>query len=183
MIVSNIKYHRDIPFDDYLKMNGVSFSSLKADEFIPSAGSMLGSKVHTYINEPEKYDYSDAEMVIPIAKELRKHLGDSFTYLEKEVAVTADFQHNGMLLKYKGRVDLLKIGRLVVDIKVLSGSLVKAVERFNYDKQLSGYCLGTESPIGLIMAFNKLSKKVEKLIIKPDPTFWEYQCVRMGVPA
>ena len=182
MQVKNTKYYNDMDFDEYLKIKATSFSSLKDAPIVPTEGMKLGSRVHAYISEPEKYDWKDAEMVLPIAKALRQHVGDAFQYMQKEVAFTSDFIHNGMVLHYKGRVDLLKAGRLVVDFKVLGGSVDAAIERFGYDKQLSGYCLGTYSLMGLIIAYNKLQKKVEVRAIKPNASFWEYTTVQRGEP-
>jgi hypothetical protein len=182
MQILNIKYYRDLPFEDYLKMPGTSFSGIKGFEGAPTPGMQLGTRVHNYLNEPETYDWQQPDMVLPIAKALRAYLGDAFTALEKEVAFTCDFLHNGLSMGYKGRADMLKVGRLVVDIKVLAGPLESAIERFGYANQVSGYCFGTSSPMGLIIAYNKLKKKVEVKAIKPDVSFWEYQVVRLGEP-
>lgn len=182
MKVSNVKYYTDQDFADYLKMPGTSFSSLKDEVITPTAGMQLGTRVHNYLNEPDKYDWQQPEMVLPIAKVLRTYIGEAFEYLEKEVAFTADFTHNGMVLHYKGRADMLKVGRLIIDIKVLAGGVAPAIDRFGYDKQISGYCYGTGAPLGLIIAYNKLSKKVEVKAIKPNAEFWEYQIVSRGEP-
>lgn len=182
MTITNTEYHRDLSFEDYLNLPGTSFSGIKGFEGDPTPGMRLGTRVHAYLNEPKKYDWQQAALVTPIAKELRAYLGESFKYLEKEIAFTADFMHNGMLLKYKGRADMLKIGRLVVDIKVLSGSLTAAIERFGYARQVSGYCLATGAVLGLIVAYNKQKQKVEVKSIKPSADWWEYQCVRLGEP-
>ena len=192
MQVTNTKYYNDLPFDDYLAMPWYSFSSIKNDGTpIPvSAGMALGTRVHNYLNEPEKYDWQDVEIVKAMAAELRTYVGTAMQYMKKEMAFTADFTHNGMTLPYKGRVDLLYAGRVLVDWKILAGPLQPAIDRFGYDKQLSGYCLGTATPVGLIIAFNKTKFKkspasqcIEVKAIKPDPSFWEYQCVRLGLPA
>jgi hypothetical protein len=175
MKVSNVKYYSDIDFAEYMAMPGVSYSSIKGFEGPPSAGMSLGTKVHHYILEPEKYVWEDVAQVKMIAAALRQYLGDAIDYLRPEVAVTADFIHNGLVMPYKGKIDLLKAGRLVVDLKVLSGPLQPAIQRFGYDKQLSGYCLATSSPMGLIVSFNKPKKIVETAIIKPDAEWWEYQ--------
>lgn len=181
MTIANIKYYRDLPFEDYLAMPGTSFSSLKG-EIPASEGMKLGTRVHNYLNEPASYDWQQVEIVKPIAAALRSYLGDAFKFLEKEVAFTCDMIHNGMLLKYKGRADGLKIGRIVIDFKVLAGSLEAACNQFDYPHQLSGYGLGTGSPLGLIIAFNKSAKKVETKTIRTVAAFWEYQTVRLGKP-
>lgn len=182
MTVQNIIYYRGLDFEDYLKMPGTSFSSIKDFQGPPSTGMQLGTRVHNYLNEPEKFDWVDAETVIVIATELKRYLGDAYTVLEKEVAFTADFIHNGMALKFRGRADMLRIGRIVVDLKILAGGLDASIARFGYDKQISGYCYGGDAPVGLILAFNKAKKIVETKLIKPNDSFWNYQIVRLGQP-
>ena len=181
MIVKNVEYFRGQPVSDYLAMPGTSFSSMKG-EITPSAGMMLGTRVHNYINEPEKYDWEQVDEVRKISAHLRKYLGDAIKYLESEIAVTADFIHNGLVMKYKGRIDRLKIGRLVIDFKILSGPLEGACKQFGYPDQISGYCIPTECPRGLILAYNKRTKKIETKIINPNVAFWEYQVLRWGNP-
>lgn len=182
MQILNIKYYRDLPFEDYLKMPGTSYSAIKGFSGPPTAGMQLGTRVHAYLNEPETYDWQQVEIVKPIAKAIRQYLGDSYHAMEKEVAFTCDMVHNGMRLPYRGRADMLKIGRLVVDLKVLAGSLASAMERFGYANQMAGYCMGTGSPMAIILAYNKYSKKVEVKTIKPEESFWNYQIVRLGEP-
>lgn len=182
MQILNIKYYKDLPFEDYLRMPGTSYSAIKGFSGPPTMGMQLGTRVHSYLNEPEKYDWQDVEIVKPIAKAIRMYLGEAYHAMEKEVAFTCDMIHNGMRLAYKGRADMLKIGRLVVDLKVLAGSLPNAIERFGYANQMSGYCLGTCSPMAIILAYNKSSKKVEVKNVKPDEAFWNYQCCRLGEP-
>jgi hypothetical protein len=182
MQVLNTQYYHNLPFEDYLKMKGTSYSSIKGFEGEPTEGMKLGTRVHAYLNEPDKYDWQQADIVVPVATQLRAYLGDSFHYLEKEVAFTSNFIHNGMKLAYKGRADMMKAGRIIVDLKVLAGPLPAAIIRFGYERQISGYCLATSAKMGLIVAWNKLQKKVEVRAIKPDAAFWEYQTVRMGEP-
>ena len=181
MRITNVQYYRGLAFEDYLQMPGVSFSSLKGD--IPkSAGMALGSRVHSFLNEPETYDWQDVDAVRKIAAALKAVLGDAFKYLEKEVAFTCLMQHNGMKLQYKGRADMLKVGRIVVDLKVLAGSLESACARYGYPDQLSGYCLPNNCDKGLIISYNKIKKCTETKLIKPTQDFWNYQIVSRGVP-
>lgn len=181
MIISNIKYYHDLPFEAYLAMPGTSFSSLKGE--IPvSDGMRLGTRVHQYLTEPGAYDWQQVNEVRDIAIALRDKLGSALLHLQKEVAFTCDMIHNGMLLAYKGRVDLLFAGRVVVDLKILSGALEGACTRFGYPDQVSGYCLGTASPLGLIIAYNKTRKQVEVKAVRPTMDFWNYQVVRLGKP-
>jgi hypothetical protein len=183
MQVSNVKYYTDLNFADYLALPGVSYSSIKGFEGPANAGMSLGTKVHQYLLEPSKYVWEDVAMVQKIAHALRTFLGSAITVLDKEVAFTADFTHNGVTMSYKGRADLLKAGRVVVDLKVLSGALTPSITRFGYAEQLSGYCIATDSPMALIAAYNRASKKVEHKIIKPSSEWWAYQTVaRCQIP-
>lgn len=182
MQVSGTTYYKGLPFEDYLQLPGVSYSSLKDFEGEPNSGMRLGTRVHNYLNEPETYDWKDADAVRAIAQEIRKVAGNVLPYMAAELSFTSIFRHNGMELRYKGRADRMKSGRLLIDFKVLSGSLTSAIERFGYDKQISGYCLATATPLGLIISYNKKIKKVETKAIKPEASFWEYQCVHRGEP-
>ena len=182
MIVRNLKYYHTLPFEEYLKIPGVSYSSLNGFSGPPSTGMQLGSRVHQYLNEPKEYDWQDATTVRAIAGQLKSFLGGSYDHLEKEVAFTAEFIHNDMLMTFKGRADMMKAGRLILDVKILSGDLEKAIERFGYHKQLSGYCLATGANVAIILAFNKIKKRVEVKTITPDAAFWEYQTVKHGRP-
>jgi len=183
MKISNTTYYYGQDFEKYLAMPGTSYSSLKDNPITPSAGMSLGTRVHNYLLEPEMYDWKDSGSVKAIATELRRYIGDAFQYFEKEVAFTAEFSHNGLTLPYKGRADLLKIGTMIIDLKVLGGSLDSAIARFGYHDQVSGYCLATGCTRGLILAFNKTKMRVETKLITPTQDFWEYQCVRLGMPA
>lgn len=188
MQVSNLQYYTDLDFNDYLKMEGFSYSSLKRHEngtdIIPSQGMMLGTRVHNYILEPHKYDDVDRHIVVPIASDLRKYLGAAINHLEKEVAFTAILEHQGMFLQYKGRADLIYKGKLIVDLKILSGKLQYAIERFGYDKQLSGYALASGCKNALILSYNKAKKRdnLESFMVKPNEDWWNYMIVKYGTP-
>lgn len=182
MIVRNVRYYYDLPFEEYLTLPGVSYSSIKGFNGEPSAGMRLGTRVHQYINEPGKYDWEDSDKVRIISLMLRKVLGSAISLFKKEVSFTADFIHNGMILHYKGRADMIRIGKLIVDLKVLSGGLTPAIQRFGYDRQQSGYCLATGTPLAILVSYNKTKKITETRLINPDAEFWEYQTVRLGAP-
>ena len=182
MIIRNLQYHDDLTLEEYLQLPGISYSSIKGFEGVPTEGMRLGTRVHQYLNEPDQYDWVDADKVLPIAKSLQSYLGEAYHFLEKETSFTCDFIHNGITMPYKGRIDMMKAGRLVVDIKVLSGSLAGAIERFGYNYQVSGYCLATGATLGILVAWNKIKERVEVKAIRPDASFWEYQIVRLGQP-
>lgn len=182
MQVSNIQYFKNLDFEQYLKLPGHSYSSIKGFSGQPTAGMKLGTRVHNYLNEPECFDWQQAAEVRKIAAAVRQYLGDAYTIMDKELSFTCNLEYEDMILQYRGRVDMVKVGSLVVDLKVLSGALPAAIERFGYNHQISGYCYGTGASRGLIIAYNKSSKKIETKFINPDPGFWQYQIARLGVP-
>jgi hypothetical protein len=104
--------------------------------------------------------------------------------MEPELAFTARFEHNGMYLNYKGRTDLIYKGKLIVDLKILSGKLEPAIERFGYDKQLSGYALATGCKNAMIISYNKANKHnvLETKLIEPNEDWWNYMVIKYGTP-
>ena len=193
MQVKDLKYYSDLDFDEYLQISGYSFSGLKMLEegqrITPSEGMLLGTRVHNYLLEPHKYDGADSFKVYTIATELKKWLGDAWKYLEPELAFTARFEHNGMYLDYKGRTDLIYKGKIIIDLKVLSARVKVCVDRFGYDKQLSGYALATGCPTATILAYNKAlkpnkinQKYVEHFNVAISHDWWNYMIVKYGKP-
>lgn len=180
--VRNTQFHEDMTFDEYLAMPGYSYSKIKGFQGPPNAGMSLGTRVHNYLNEPHLYDWKDAPEVIKIATALKAFLGDSYKFMKKELAFSCEFHYEGIVMKYKGRADMIKVGSILVDLKVLSGSLESSCERFGYPFQISGYCLASATPLGLILAYNRSKGITETKIIKPEHKYWEYQVARFGTP-
>lgn len=183
MIISDLKYYHNLDFDQYIALPGFSFSGFKGD--VPdSPGLRLGHMVHTYLLEPTRFDWNHSHMneVKRIAAAIRGKLGVLLPTMQKELSITANFHHNGLTLPYKGRIDLGVPGSLIIDLKILSGSLHSAIERFGYDHQLSGYCVATSTPIAMIVSFNKKIKDVESAIITPSKDWWQYRVLTHGIP-
>ena len=67
MIVTNVQYYRGLDFEKYLKVPGISYSTIKGFEGPPTAGMSLGTKVHQYLLEPTEYAWEDAGIVREIA--------------------------------------------------------------------------------------------------------------------
>lgn len=184
MEVRNTIYHREMPFAEYLALPGTSYSSIKGFVGSPTPGMSLGTKVHQYLLEPTKYTWEDANIVREIAAAIRPVLGAALAVLEKEIAFTSKFHYNGFILQYKGRADMLLVGKIVVDLKVLSGALQPAIDRFGYGDQIPGYGLATGSATGLIVAYNRARKRVETKLIPTNSglAYWQYQTVHRGIP-
>ena len=188
MQVSNLKYYSELDFNEYLQIKGYSFSSLKMLEsgqaITPSEGMKLGTRVHNFILEPQKYDWENHAQVKMIAGKIREIYQPFIRYMEPELAFTARFEHNGMYFNYKGRTDLIYKGKLIIDLKILSGKLEPAIERFGYDKQLSGYALATGCQNAMIISYNKANKHsvIETKLIQPNADWWNYMIVKYGTP-
>lgn len=185
--VLNKKILKDIPFDEYLKLPGYSFSSIKGFSGPPTAKMQLGTDVHNYLLTPEQYDHRNRELVLPIATALRKQLGVLVDKMLPESIVTADFVCNGFKLPYKGRLDLHIPGRLIIDIKVSDVPLSVSCPRFGYDDQQSGYAIGGECKIALLVRISPVSVKKKRPIVEiknvPITTlWWENQIVQKGEP-
>lgn len=179
--IHNLTYYRDLPFEDYLALPGRSFSSFKGP-VTETEGMRLGTRVHQFLLEPEQYDWKDAEIVRPIATRLREFLGDAIQYMEREVSFTCLMEYEGMGLWYKGRADLIKIGTLLVDLKILSSSIQQACEMFGYPAQQSGYCIATTTPRALILSYNKLRRKVESQMVAVEQGWWKKKILTHGMP-
>ncbi len=185
MNVSQVKFYPELPWDDYLKTPGWSFSGIKNDgrvePMLESEGMRIGKLVHTYLLKPELYDYNDAGIVVPIARELNRKCGYGLIRnLEKECAVTARFEFEGLYMDYKGLIDTHLKKIIVIDFKVLAGDLDGYIARFHYDHQLIGYGAPVEAKQRLIIAFNKKTKLVQTKFISYDPRWWQYQIKKYG---
>jgi hypothetical protein len=172
----------NIPFNEYLALPGYSYSGIKNQgaKFEPTAKMQLGTDVHNYLLTPEHYDHKNAAIVKPIALALKQAIGPLFKYLQAEVAITADMVSQGFTMAYKGRIDLIAPGRLVVDVKVTELDIAKAIQFFGYDKQLSGYAIPTKCPAALIVAVNPKTFKTQIANIPIDSQWWEYQVIQNG---
>jgi hypothetical protein len=189
IVVTNLKYYSDLDFDEYLAIKGYSFSGLKMLEsgkaITPSEGMKLGTRVHNFLLEPHKYDQVDYSIVTKIGGELKKFLGPAIKFLEKEVAFTCTMEYGGMELTYKGRADLLYKGKLIIDLKVLSGRLKQATERFGYQRQLSGYAIATGINNILLLSYNKSLRvdNIEHQMFSPNQDWWMYVITKYGTPS
>jgi hypothetical protein len=186
MQVLNRKMMTTCPFEDYLRIPAWSYSGIKlngVDKFEPTAKMMLGTHVHNYLLTPKEYKYDDIAIVKPIAIKLKETIGERLLqYCEPEMVVTADFVHDGFRLKYKGRIDLGIFGKLVIDCKITELDIRKDVEFFGYDKQQSGYALGIDAKMYLIVAVHpkKLTTQIYTAPIRTD--WWEHHTKQKGDP-
>ena len=184
MQVRNISYFKGIDFDSYQKKDGHSFSSLKSGSFplVPTEKMRIGTEVHNYLLEPENYKRERIDIIKPIARAAYDVIGSVLPFLDTELSVTADFEHNGFIMPYRGRVDMVRAGKVVIDLKVSEVPLSKSIPYFGYDKQITGYCLATLSNIGIIIRVDPKTRRTERIVIKQDINFWEQKVLELGIP-
>jgi hypothetical protein len=182
MQVTRLKVHPGLDFDQYRALPGLSYSGIKNGDFVPTKKMMLGTAVHNYILEPDKYNGANRELVIPIARVLLFQIGELVKHMQSEVSVTCNMEHAGLSMQYKGRIDLIRPGRLIVDLKVSEMPLGKSIDHFGYGNQLTGYCLATNTPTGIIIRVCPKTLNTEKALIRQAPEFWERQILKYGIP-
>lgn len=173
------------PFEEYLELPGWSHSSLKHEGkewSAPTEKMQLGTHVHNYLLTPEEYRHNDIEVVRPLAVELKRVLGPLLPFLIPEIAITADFIHEGFCMKYKGRVDLGIPGKIVIDLKVSDLDPLKSMQYFRYDRPITGYCaaLGTET--ALLLTINPKKKTTSLKKVPLEYIWWEEQILKKGDP-
>lgn len=184
MIISNVVTYKNLPAEEYFRLPGVSYSSIKWEGAPPmeeNEGMKLGTLVHTYLLEPAKYTHERSELVKPLAATLKNAVGPLFKTLVPEMAVTADFEYQGLVMPFKGRLDLCIPGRIVIDFKVLgSGSLAKTVEYFGYGNQQNGYAAAIGAKQAVIISINLKTKRSEFYSVPITHRWWEYQIAQRG---
>lgn len=182
MLVENITIHDQLSFDDYLKINRVSFSSLKDIPFKESEGSRIGKLCHTYALKPSEYRYEQADVVVPITRALISYVGiDLLRGSVCEQPVTADFVVDGFSLPWKGVPDIRVTNVVVIDLKIIKEGTLKAYcERFGYPDQCRGYMAPFNVDLGLIIAYNRKKKIVEVEPIPYDTKFWSLKTITHG---
>lgn len=185
MQVINTQIHRGLDFAQYQNLPGKSFSGIKADYITvpqPTAKMQLGTMLHNYLLEPSKYNAkNDAHKVIQaMATEVKSTLGAAFSTIEPELSVTADFQYEGFTMAYKGRIDMARIGKLVIDLKVSEVPLNKSISFFGYDKQVSGYSLAIGAQYQMILRICPKTLKTELKSIPITNDWWKTQVLKYG---
>lgn len=194
MMVRNIQLMPNVPFDDYLKLPGWSYSGIKGAKIEPTPKMGLGTAVHNYLLTPNEFNH-DNSLVPSLAIELKKILGPLLPFCTPELAVICELIHEDMVMLYKGRIDLAvvfenEIGNplnLVIDIKITELDTRKGIDHFGYDKQLNGYSLAIGAARRVIVSVNpkKLAKHqiaTQVIPIARDVKFWEQAVLKLGKP-
>lgn len=182
--VTNRKHYFDVPFGSYVDMGGFSFSSIKND-FTPIEATKkmrFGSLVDTFLFTPAQYDGTLADLVRPMAYEVKKFLGPAFALCQAQVSCQADYTVDGLTMTHRGRPDMVIPKQLIIDLKVSELPLIKAIEHFRYDWQQTGYLLDMDIQRAIILSIHPKTKKISTAPIIPVTDWWEHQVRRFGKP-
>ena len=183
MQVVNTRYHYNLTFDEYEKLHGLSYSKLKSYDrpVLNTPAMQFGTKVHQYLLEPHLFEHDGQLTLIKFcAKKVREVLGDLWQHLSTEVSVQSDFVNDGFFLPYKGRIDMLVKGRIIVDLKVSRHQLSKTITHFGYDNQLNGYMLATGIRRAVIIRVCPDSYVTEMKVIPFNNDFWQTAVLKFG---
>ena len=182
--VTDRHFYENVPFEQYTGLPGFSFSSIKSD-FIPiepTKKMRFGSLVDTFLSNPAAYDGTMADLVRPIALEVKRFLGAGWACCKAQMSATANFTVDGLTMPHRGRPDFLIPNQLIIDLKVSELPIVKAIEIFRYDWQQGGYCLDFDVKKAIILSIHPKTKKITTAPIVPVYDWWEHQVKRFGRP-
>lgn len=184
MRIFDIRIIEGVPFEDYLKLPGISYSTIKNNgtRIDPTFKMKFGSLVDAYVYEPNTYTGEHYELVRPIAERTVKVLGPLLKHGRRQLAVMCTMVYQGLYLYYKGRVDL-EAGGLVIDHKVSEMNVIAAINHFGYNHQLNGYAIPLGSKGGLIFSINPKPPYVIQLqAIQNSVIWWQQQVLKYGKP-
>ena len=181
----------DMPFQEYLKLEGYSHSFLKyqkngvAESKEATVNMQIGTMVDQILTEPAKVDmshelYKEAKQ---IAHSLTSTYGEMINAFKKQVSYTGVFHYAGFQLPVKGRLDFLIPKHAVVDLKVTwSKDVLALIEYMGYKNQLFAYCKMAGVKKGYIMIHSApLNKTTIVDIAIPDTNeFWQEQILNFG---
>jgi hypothetical protein len=179
MTATNIITHENMPFEDYLALPGNSFSGLKHSQpFEPTPKMRLGTACHNYLMTPQSF-VGNLHIVKPLAMALRDVLGSIWHYLKFEVSTTADFEHEGFKMPYKGRIDAGIRNKIVIDFKV-GENIKKSMDLFKYPEQLTGYSVAFNADAAFIIAISPKGGKPDIIPVEFNHGWWEEQVLMKG---
>lgn len=187
---SNIKRFDNIPFEDYLKTPGYSYSFLKREingsspEFKMSDKVELGSLVDAILTQPDKVDIYSPQLkrAEKIADCLMVNFGSYIQHFESQVSMSCDMEFSGLKMPFRGRLDWGLRNIAVIDLKVTSATNFRAViDHMGYDNQLFGYCGAYGVKLGYILIYSSKSDKYD-LIQMPlnGEEFWKEKIMKFG---
>lgn len=193
---SEIKRYENIPFDQYRKLGGYSFSFLKREiggvspEFIASDKVKLGSLVDAILMQPDEANitsplWNDA---VKIASHIRSSFGSLLPAFKSQRSYTGVMSHAGLSMRVTGRTDWEIDGMAVIDLKVTSAKTdaqFKAlITHMGYDNQQWNYARLADVKAAYLSPYSFVTKRplsIVKLPITSDYNeFWASKILKFG---
>jgi hypothetical protein len=183
MRIFDVRILDGVPFEDYLKLPGLSYSAVKDKKFEgPATAKMnFGSLVDAYVFEPHTYNGEQYELVVPVARRITRDLGPLIKAGRPQLAILCTMVHMGMYMYYKGRVDLFA-GGMVIDLKVSEVSIMRAIEIFGYHHQLNGYAIGLDARQSILYSVHPKTTDIQMAAIPNRVDYWERAVLKHGRP-
>ena len=187
---TNKKRYDNVPFDEYLKVGGYSYSFLKREvqgttpEFKPTAKVELGKLVDAILTQPDDIDIYSPQLKTAerIATCLLDNFGDSIKHFESQVSLTCDMEYAGLKMPFRGRLDWGLKNIAVIDLKVTAEKkLRQVINHMGYDNQLFGYCGAYGVKLGYILIYSSATNQYD-LIQMPlnGDQFWKEKIMKFG---
>lgn len=191
---SNIKRLDNIPFNDYLKLDGYSHSFLKREhngitsELAITENILTGKLVDAILTDPATADmssplYGKAKI---IAHDIREAFAGIIHRFEKQVSFTCEMEHRGFTMPSKMRLDFLLPAHAVIDLKFTKSKpeqIPTLIEHFGYKNQVWHYCKGAGVKMGYLMIYSEPARRTLLYMVDPAaPTnpFWEEKILLFG---
>lgn len=185
---SNIKRFDNLPFNEYLKTEGYSYSFLKREqfgsisEFKPTAKVELGKLVDAILTQPDEIDIYSPQL--KTAEKIANALATNFPiqHFESQVSLSCDMEYAGLKMPFRGRLDWGLKDIAVIDLKVTAEKNLRSViNHMGYDNQLFGYCGAYGVKLGYILIYSSTTDKYD-LIQMPlnGEQFWKEKIMKYG---
>lgn len=186
----NRKRYDNVPFEQYLKVPGYSYSFLKREkngitpEFKMTDKVELGSLVDAILTQPDKIDIYSPQLKLAekIASIITDNFGSYIQHFESQVSLTCDMEYNGLKMPFRGRLDWGLKDIAVIDLKVTAATNFRQlIDHMQYDNQLFGYCGAYGVKLGYILIYSSKSEKYD-LIQMPlnGGQFWKEKILKFG---
>lgn len=179
-------------FEKYNKLTGYSHSFLKgqrngiAQQIEETENMRRGTLVDKILTEPESVTMLEPQYLEChfIAERIKEKFGVFINRLEKQVALTANFEFEGFSLPVRGRVDFALPGYCILDLKITSSKDYKAIiEHFGYINQLYGYAKMYGVPSAYLLMYSVPLKEVKLIkldVSQPINQFWAHAILEFG---
>lgn len=193
---SDIKRYENVPFEQYRKLGGYSFSFLKREvagvspEFIASDKVKLGSLVDAILMQPDEADISSPlwNDAAKIASHIKSTFGTLIPSFKSQRSYTGIMSHAGLSLRVTGRTDWEIDQLAIVDLKVTSATsdrqFAALISHMGYDNQQWNYARLAGAKAAYLLPYSSVAKKplsVVKLPITSDYNeFWASKILKFG---